>query len=494
MSGAVVSAIVIGGVLGVVVTRGGPQLALLALAATLAIALLLRSVWNSYAFVIGALALLPFAVMPIDVGVRPTLLSLALVTALASVGAVTLIDRRERLQVGVPHALVLLLIGVTAFALLLGVGRGYTPQTLHDYVKFVLGILAFFLTTQLVRSARDGRRLLLMLLAGAGGAGSIALLLYAGGPDVTHRALARLIPYGYPGDRVVRYIEDNPALAMRAVGTGVDPNSFGGLMMVGFVLAVSQLLVRHRSVPIWLTTGVSILTCAAMLLTYSRGAWMGALAGVGLVILLRRPLLVLPAVGLGALGLAAGVGSGFVTRLWLGFTLQDPATRLRLAEYRNAWDIIQRHPWFGVGFGDAPTIDLQVGVSSVYLTIAERAGFIGLLVFVVALGVVGWGGLRSSASSEHDATTDLALTFTAALAATLTVGLVDHYFFNPQFPHMAALLWIVAGTIVSIAPFPHASDVSRADVSSFQRNQLRRGARRRESARRRRDLTRTGEP
>jgi hypothetical protein len=31
---------------------------------------------------------------------------------------------------------------------------------------------------------------------------------------------------------------------------------------------------------------------------------------------------------------------------------------------------------------------------------------------------------------------------TAAILAALLVGLVDHYYFNIEFPHMAALLWL----------------------------------------------------
>lgn len=461
-----VAAVLFGATIGLVAARHGPQFAGILALMPLAVVLALRSVWVSYAGVVGVMTLLPFAAAPIGVGVTPTLLTLTLLASLGSLAAVTLIDRRERLLTGGPQALMLLLIGISAFALLLGAGRGYTLQTLHDFAKFVLAICAFFLTVQLVRHLADVRRLLLLLIAGAGFSGFLALALYAAGPGVSHRALARLIPLGYPSDRIVRYIEDNPSLAMRAVGTGVDPNSFGGLMMVGFVLATSQVLVRQRSIAPWLAYGVAAMTGAAMLLTYSRGAWMGALAGVGLVVLLRRPLLVIPAVALGGIGLLAGLGSGFVNRLWLGFTLQDPATRLRLAEYGNAWDIIRRHPWFGVGFGDAPTIDLQVGVSSVYLTIAERAGLIGLTLFLVTLGVIGYRGLRPAISQQRSEDADLSLTFTAALFAMATVGLVDHYLFNPQFPHMAALLWIVAGAIVALAHVRDTSVVLPLGVSS----------------------------
>jgi hypothetical protein len=34
---------------------------------------------------------------------------------------------------------------------------------------------------------------------------------------------------------------------------------------------------------------------------------------------------------------------------------------------------------------------------------------------------------------------------TAALAGAAVVGIADHYYFNIQFPHMAALFWLTAG-------------------------------------------------
>jgi O-antigen ligase len=207
-----------------------------------------------------------------------------------------------------------------------------------------------------------------------------------------------------------------------------------------------------------LLAGVAVVaTGLPLLLTYSRGAWVGAFAGVIVVVLLRRWTLIFPLVAVGTFGLWQGVGSGFVERLWLGFTLRDPATKLRISEYRNAWEIIQRHPWFGVGYGDAPSLELQTGVSSAYLTIAEQAGLVGLTVFLIAAGAVLWLGLRRSIVAGLGGVSDLSLCFTAAFVAQLTVALVDHYFVNPQFPHMVALFWVVAAVVVALAAMPGAA-------------------------------------
>ena len=90
---------------------------------------------------------------------------------------------------------------------------------------------------------------------------------------------------------------------------------------------------------------------------------------------------------------------------------------------------------------------------------------VGLLVFLIAVGVIVWRGLRASLRESEDEDEDLALCYTAALVAALVVGLVDHYFFNPQFPHMVTLFWVLAGAIVAIVS-PLGYERTRQRVSS----------------------------
>ncbi len=459
---AALAALLMGGVAGAGLLEIGPvkTLALLSIAA-FGVAFL-RSVWVSFAAVVAIVCLLPYAVLPVSTPAgTPALIELASFASIVIVAAVVLCDRRLGIPLGVSQALWLGLIGVAGFAFLLGVGRGYTPQTFHDFVKFLLALGGFALVIVLVRRFRDAVLVMRMLMVGTVAAAGLALLLYTGGPGITERALVRLVPYGYPGSRIVRYIEDDPARPMRAVGTGVDPNSLGGLMMVGFVLGAGQLFGRNPAVSRWLSGPAVALCGMAMMLTYSRGAWVGAAAGLGVILIMRRRAWLPVLGGLGAAAVALGAGSGFVDRLWQGFTLQDPATRLRLQEYQNALEIIRRHPMFGIGFGEAGSLDLQEGVSSIYLTIAQQAGLVGLAVFLVAVGAILWAGTREVFVSGSGVYSDLLLTAVAALAAMLTVGLVDHYFFNIRFPHMAALFWIVGGLIVALTRMRQRDDATK---------------------------------
>ena len=128
---------------------------------------------------------------------------------------------------------------------------------------------------------------------------------------------------------------------------------------------------------------------------------------------------------------------------------------MRLAEYQNALTIIGRYPFFGVGFGTAGELDLTTGVSSIYLTMAERTGLIGLAAFLAVmvaffLLVTPW--LRhqrpapapiAAAAQDNAAQLDAALLgAAAAVLGALVVGIADHYYFNIEQAHLAALLWL----------------------------------------------------
>ncbi|HET8627994.1 MAG TPA: O-antigen ligase family protein [Thermomicrobiales bacterium] len=436
---------------GLAVVRLGPLLPLALLIALVGTALVLVEPRWGLLGALAVVALLPYGTLPVKVGATPTFLELALLLTWGVFLLRLLLRRDERLAPTPLDGPALLFLLVTLFAFVLGLDSGYTMLTLHEYVKIVLAASTFFLVTNLVRTAWDLAWALRALALGAGAAAALGLALYALGAGA-ERFLVRLAVVGYPTSRVLRYIEDDPSKALRLTSTGVDPNSFGGFMMLALVVLVAQAAARRPYVPRWLAVGATPVVGLALLLTQSRAAWVGAACGILLVAVVRYRWLLGP-LALGALGVAAlGIGKGFVQRLVLGIELKDPATKLRLAEYRNALAIIRDHPVFGVGFGAAPTIDQQTGVSSVYLTIAERAGLLGLALFLVVVVILALRLLPvlRRAASLHPAAhlspeLEAAVALAGAFAAALIAGALDHYFFNLGFADMVALFWGLLG-------------------------------------------------
>lgn len=399
------------------------------------------------------IALLPYAVLPVRLAVTPSLLTLAALATLGVWGLRLLLHRDEvarRTPLDVPG---LLLLATSLFAFVIGMGRGYTTQTYHDYAKLIVGILLALVAINTLR-ARGAGALVGTLVATTTASAAFGLALYAAGRVATEEVLLRLQALGYPTFRVVRWIEDDPMQPMRLTSTGVDPNSYGGLLMVALVLAVAQAAASRRLVPRWLTLPAIPVLGLALLLTYSRGAWVGAaVALVWLTFARYRQLAPLLALGAVAV-LGMGIGGGFLARLGEGFALQDPATRLRLAEYQNALAIIRQYPLFGVGFGQAPSIDLQTGVSSIYLAIASRMGLLGLAAFLWAIGATGLRVWRAAWARRATAEGDLLFALLAGLIGALAVGALDHYFFNIEFSHMGTLFWLLAGAALGVATAP----------------------------------------
>ena len=451
---------------GFAVVQLGPLLPLLLLLGLVGATLVLVEPRWGLLGVLGIVTLLPFGTLPFKVGLTPTLLECALGLTWLVFALRLFLRRDERLLPSAIDGPLALFLIVTVFAFVLGVGGSYTTSTIHDYIKLVLSVSLFFLITNLICTRRD----LAWALTALVGLGAVAAALGLGLWVLGARAeglLARLAIVGYPTGKIIRYLEDDPAKAIRATGTGVDPNSFAGLLMIVLVLLVAQFAARRPFMPRLLTVPAIPVVGLCLLLTQSRASWLGAAAGIVFVALLRyRWLLVPMALSVPAI-LTLGVGRSFITRLVLGFRLQDPATKLRLAEYQNALAIIREHPAFGVGFGAAPSIDLQAGVSSVYLTLAERVGLFGLALYLLVLVVLAvrlWPtlvGAVATDGAEREATLALA----GALVAAVVAGVLDHYFFNITFSHMVALFWGTAALAVVAARLTGAATQTPVGVA-----------------------------
>jgi O-antigen ligase len=175
--------------------------------------------------------------------------------------------------------------------------------------------------------------------------------------------------------------------------------------------------------------------------------------GVLLVGGLRYRRLWLAAVVVALLALALPQAAQFTGHLGSGLRAEDRAAAMRLGELENARQIIARHPWFGVGWGDGGQsieFEFTLGVSNIFLTVAERAGLIALAAYVgvwVVLARRLWPAVRTRLRWPDD--DGLLLGLCAALVAALIAGMLDHHFV--RFPHLVSLLWGVAALAVAAA-------------------------------------------
>jgi O-antigen ligase len=457
--GVAVVGLLVGATLGVVVAAASPLYTIAGLVGVVVLACVFADARVALFGFIAVATLLPFGTIPIALGpVTPTLIDVCLVSLLLVWTLRLLADRRERLRTSGVDLPILLFIGACVTSFVLGTAYQTTTTDLRHFAELLDAIVLFFGVVNCVRDVSTLRRLLYGLVAGGAAAGSIGIVLYYLPAPTSTALLASLSRIGYPASNILQY---NPGTTIqRAIGTSIDPNILGATLMMSGTVAVALLFASSRR---WqqaalLAALLPILT--ALLLTYSRGSLIGFLAGGAVVATLRyRRLWLLAGIAVVAIALSPQISqSSFLTHLQSGIEVQDQAAAMRLGEYKDALRLISEYPWFGVGFGAAPDVDLYVGVSSIYLLLAEQVGLVGLALWIWVMAGVVIRGILGCVRSRDEASS-LALACLAALISALVAGIFDHHFVD--FPHVAAMVWTIAGLQMVALTLDHATPARR---------------------------------
>lgn len=272
---------------------------------------------------------------------------------------------------------------------------------------------------------------------------------------------------------------------MRASGSFAQPNPYAGYL--GLVLPVAASLALHSLAraarhPTWSTfattasfSGATLLIAAGLAASWSRGGWLGAAAGLALVLALRsRAALAASAAGALAAALAALLGSfnpalvpppvaarlaDLPAYLGLSDVLSQPVTDEnfavveRIAHWVAAQRMWEMAPWLGVGPGNyaavyplvrLPRWEEALGhAHNIYLNTLAESGLLGFAAFLLLWGVAFvWTARRALAGRPGSYSRALALGVLGALA-----HLAVHNFFDNLFVQSIPLLlalWLAA--------------------------------------------------
>ncbi len=441
-------AAVIGGVL---LAFGGPIAGVAVILALVAAGVVLRDIEIGFWGVILVVCLLPFATIPVDIGLTPTLLDI-IIAATVGIWILRLVtgQRREIVTSVITVPLIIFII-VTIFSFIFGLANGpLTANLLRHFAEllisigFVLVIIDYFTDWD-----RIERIVKVVILSGTAAA-ALAIFIWLL-PDLAANDILNVLQrIGYPGGQVIRYIEDNPELAERAIGTSVDPNALGGLLLMVGALVGAQVVSRKPLLSRRITVTAFGLILLALVLTFSRGAMVGFIFGLLLIAVARYRKLIPYMLLITLLFLLLPIAQDYIARFLEGFQGQDLATQMRFGEYRDAIALIGRYPIFGVGFAGSPDIDLYLGVANVYLTIGQQMGLVGLTAFFgLVMTVFGYAYINRRYFRRNDRTDSIWIGLHAALAGGLVVGIFDHYLFNIDFHFAVTVFWIFIGLSVA---------------------------------------------
>ena len=361
------------------------------------------------------------------------------------------------------------LVAVAAFVL-----AGIVAAGLADYPKFAIRDLrtvilepaAFFVVlASVLRERNDVRRLLAALVAGAAAAALTALVLIPFGAVVTEVFPPRLRgTFGSPNNLALVLERAAPVALALALAAGAS-TSFGGHGRWGW-----RRVAGARSP--WLLALAVLVT--VLILTWSRGAWLGALVGLAVA---ARPLWRqvgfrrrVVAVGFSIAALAGIVLVTGVERIGQLLRIGDSGAVSRLAIWDAGWRMARDNWLFGVGPDNflthyraymLPEAWREPNISHPHNLLLDAwvsLGVTGLvaLVALVALFWRDWARIRRAVADRSD---PLAFGLAGAMAAALTHGMVDHAYFLPE---LAATFWTLAAAVAALAAVrgfepPHAS-------------------------------------
>lgn len=346
------------------------------------------------------------------VGITEALVGLVLAAWLAKMVAV-----REIRTVHPPLLLPLLIfLGAILLSLTVTLSLQYSLKEVLKWLE-VLGIYLFVVN---VIGKRETRLIvLLILLAGI----SQALL-------GIYQFFGRVGPEGFLlFDRF-----------LRAHGTFEQPNPYGGYLGLILPLAYSLLIASFKIQD----TGYKIRACIlhpatcilfygvacaviaiALIMTWSRGAWLGFIAAfIAMNMVRSRRAAALFALALILLSFVIVMGGlqllpEAIIQRFLDFlpflggvdisrvevTPANFAVMERLAHWQAGWDMFSEHPWLGVGIGNyepvypayaLPYWDDPLGhAHNYYLNIAAEAGLVGLSAYLILWAAVLWQAWRA---------------------------------------------------------------------------------------------------
>ncbi len=439
-----------GGMLGVLCVLVNPLFLLAAVPITLAGLWAIRDARRGLGLMIIVIALLPRIASPVSIGFKPTLLDATILLTIAGY----FLWRKAPIRV-TPGALTLPLIALITVAcatFILGSANGaITSLVLRRFGELVISLAFVFVLIALLHDFALLVRVARWVIYAAAASAFVALVLYFAPVSLVTRLLGALRPFGYPtGEEVIRYVRDDPSLLKRATGLWIDPNAFAGFLLMSGALTLPQLFARNRVLPrahAWLAM---VLISLALVLTISRSAMLGLGLAAVVVGFLRQRRIFLLLVLVAICALVLPQTQDLILHFADGFAGRDLSTQMRFGEYKDAFRLIERYPILGVGFITTPDIDLYIGVSSMYLLIAQQMGLVGLSVFLLCMAALFGDAVRAWGSiwvDEQRAT--IWLGALAAVFAALVSGVFDHYFFNIDFHNSVMHFWLFVSIAVA---------------------------------------------
>jgi O-antigen ligase len=315
-----------------------------------------------------------------------------------------------------------LLITFFALALFSFTQAEETEWSIRKFLFLLSFLPVFFWTSTLLQTPLMTLRLCAAVVSGASAAALIGILQFLSQfflplDTLLHLWTHTLLPL-FLGETFAHSVATYSSLLvninghtlLRASALFPDPHMFSFYLGLSLPLAIGLALTQPDRKKIWL--GCALLLLIADLFTFSRGGYLGLVAGLGFVFLLRgREWLThhkkwVISLALPFLLLVFSPYNPITERLLSSFNTRDGSNQGRLMIWRETVAVISQHPLLGIGLGNyplsiKPTASYRepIYAHNLYLDIAAETGILNALAFLLLLATA-WYTLLTRAKRE----------------------------------------------------------------------------------------------
>ncbi len=404
------------------------------------------------AFIYIVLAVPEFGVVSIAflMPFLPTMVLAGLAIFVCIAFAIKLIRGKRVLDFGLLDFFVALFAVMTGFAGIVSMSSG----SIMPALLFVCLISGYFMVSCCIRSAEWIYRIILSTVTSAMIVSLYGIVQYAFG---TFGANAWLDSDLFEG------------IAGRAVATLENPNMLGEYLVLILPMALALLLVKdggNKKYSFMCTATMAM----CLLLTWSRGAWLGFMFAVVVFLLIwsKRSMWIFAAGILSLPILPFILPDSIINRFTSIGNMADSSTSYRVSIWRGAVHMLRDNLFGGIGVGESawyevypdytlPGIEAAPHSHNLFIQIALEQGIFGLIVFLIILFLL----IRISFNlfarmvKKSDSITEVYRYNTrlmiagplCGLAGVLLQGLTDYSWYNYR---VYLIFWLVLGLIPAL--------------------------------------------
>lgn len=257
-------------------------------------------------------------------------------------------------------------------------------------------------------------------------------------------------------DRAWVDVANNPDMKVRVYSVFGNPNILAEYLIMIIPISVGLFWHSKKLLKKLIFLGTSLIMSLALVLTMSRGGWIGfAMSALIFIVLVeKRLLLSLIPISIGGVYL---LPESIMNRILSITNFKDSSNAYRFKIWEITSQIIRDHKMIGVGFGYLPFKETYVtyirtmSVShahNTYLQILAETGIIGFSVFLAFFVVLFKYAYIDLIKSGDSYIRTMAAGLIAGIGALLTQGIVENVFYMPK---IILTFWILVSFIFTLS-------------------------------------------